>query len=209
LSTNFRYLLFLINALFIGVDGGATSLEGVYIEDKGSVVFFSDEYKITNLKSEDKIVLNSSKVEVKKEAKLLKNLAPKVQLLNTKKRIKKAEIKIPVKHIIFSVKNSKKSHIDVLQPKDTNIIFYISIVLDPFLRGNLITNLKVELTHVFQNQRDNIELYSIIYDFSINCIQFIFLGLSVGLFFYSVFSKKAKNSAFKLKRGPPYLFLTV
>jgi len=204
LRSYLRYLLFLMITLFIGLKGSATSLEGVYIEEKGTVVFFSDAYQVVNLKSEDKMVLNFSKVEAKKEAKLLKNLAPKVQLLNTKKRIKKAEIKIPVKHIIFSVKNSKKSHIDVLQPKDTNIILYISIVLDPFLRGNLVMIFVEELLYVCQNQFIKLVLFASSYDFSSIFIQFAFLGLFLHIFFYPHFREKAKCVTCMLKRGPPY-----
>lgn len=205
--TFFRYLLFLMSTLFIGLQGSATSSEGVYIEEKGTVVFFSDAYQIINLKSEDNLVFYPSKVVAKKEVKLIKNVSPTIQILHSKRNDKKVEIKIPIKHLLFNVKNAKKRENTILKSCDTHIIFFRSIVLNPFLSANGITSLGVELLYMLQNKWSKSVLMRIFNDFDYIYISYILLGLFLNIFFYTKTCKNAKNSVYSLKRGPPYPFI--
>jgi len=207
LITFFRYLLFLMSTLFIGLQGSATSSEGVYIEEKGTVVFFSDAYQIINLKSEDNIVFYPSKVVAKKEVKLIKNVSPTIQILHSKRNDKKVDIKIPIKHLLFNVKNAKKRENTILKSCATHIVLFGSIVLNPFLSANGITSLGVELLYMLQNKWSKSVLMRIFNDFDYIYISYILLGLFLNIFFYTKTCKNAKNSVYSLKRGPPYPFI--
>jgi hypothetical protein len=191
--------------LFIGLKGSATSLEGVYIEEKGTVVFFSDAYQVVSLKSEDKIVFSISKKKVKKDIKpAVKSLA-KNHFFSVKKNEKKLDIKIPIKHLLFNVKNIKKREMNLFQSKDTNIIFYMSNIFDPFLSTNRMTYIGVEIIYFIQNQLFRLFLYSYPCNFWYLNIQYAFLSLFLSVFFYLLISKKAKNATCILRRGPPSL----
>lgn len=194
-----------MSTLFIGFKGSATSLEGVYIEEKGTVVFFSDAYQIVNLKSEDKMVFSNSKKKVKKEIKSALKSPSKNQLFRVKKNEKKLDIKIPIKHLLFNVKNIKKREMNLFQSKDTNIIFYMSNVFDPFLSANRMTYIGVEFIYYIQNQLFRLFLFSYPCNFWYLNIQYAILSLFLGIFFYLLISKKAKNATYLLRRGPPSL----
>ncbi len=204
MNTNFRYLLFLINALFIGVDGGATSLEGVYIEDKGSVVFFSDDYLIVNLKSEDKKIFSPNKNNIKKEMKTSSFSRKKVVQHRTVKLAEIEEKKIPLKHLLFNVKNTKKREVSLFQSKEPNIIFFMARVTDPFLSAIGMTYPRCVNVYLIQNQWIKLDFAPYSHNFWYFNILYAFLGLYIGIFFYVKVSEKAKNIVYLLRRGPPY-----
>jgi hypothetical protein len=204
LITAFRLFLIITISLWIRVEGLASPSEGVYIETKGSVVFFSDDYLIVNPKSEDKMIFSPSKKSVKKEV--------KTSSLNKKQNVQRCNVKIanieekkiPLKHLLFNVKNTKKRELSLIQSKDTHVIFFMAMVLDPFLSANGMTYLGSDFVYSIQNQWIKLILYSSPYDISSIFTQFAFLGLFLHIFFYLKVSKKAKNFVYLLKRGPPF-----
>ncbi len=202
--TALRLFLIIIISLCISALEIAAASEGVYIETKGTVVFFSDDYHILNPKSEDKMIFSTSKKSVKKEV--------KTSILNKKQNVHRCNVKIakieekkiPLKHLLFNVKNTKKRELSLIQSKDNHVIFFMAMVLDPFLSANGMTYLGIDFVYSIQNQWIKIVLVPYSHNFWYYNILYAFLGLYIGIFFYVKVSEKAKNIVYLLRRGPPY-----
>lgn len=203
MSIIIRLFLIFLCAIVLANKGVASNNEGVYIEEAKSVVFFSDAYQIINLKNEEKIVLYASPIINKKETKVPKKVKI-VQASNiSKNTIKKEEIKIPLKHIVFNVKNTKKTNFSILKPRDTNIIFYVSSLSKAFQRTDETISLGLNNNYFVQKQVVRDLFYSVLSIISLAGHYSFVLFLVLSLFFCKYVREISKNSVYVLRRGPP------
>lgn len=195
--------MLIISAIALASKGFASYSEGVYIAEKESVVFFSESFQIVNLKNEEKIIFYSNPIISKKETKVTKRVKIVHSPKNIKNVIKKDEIVIPIRHIVFNVKNTKKLELSTFQEKDTNIKFYNSSLAKTNRFSNRVFLISVNSIYFVQKQINRVSIYGYISDLHpfIQSIYEVFLLLSI--FFYLLIRKKSKYDTYILKRGPP------
>jgi hypothetical protein len=205
MSIIIRLFLIFLCAIVLANKGVASNNEGVYIVEAESVVFFSDAYQIINLKNEEKLVLYSCPTAtiIKKEFKVPQKVKIVQASNNSKNILKNEEIKIPLKHIVFNVKNTKNLNFSILKPRDTNIIFYISSLSKAFQRTDETIPLGINNNYFVQKQVVRDLFYSVLSTISLAGHYSFVLFLVLSLFFCKYVRELSKNSVYILKRGPP------
>jgi len=206
MSINIRLFLIFLCAIVLANKGVASNNEGVYIEKAESVVFFSDAYQIINLKNEEKIVLYSNPKNNIKETKETKNVKKNYAPNYSKRIIKKEEIKIPLRHVVFNVKNTKKINYSILKSKDTKIIINILSLSKAFQCSN--ENVPIRLNTNFLVQKLVVRdfFYSVLSNISFAKYFCLVLLIFPSIFFCYRVRELSKNSVYILRRGPPVTF---
>jgi hypothetical protein len=205
MSRNIRLFLIFLCAIVFANKGVASNNEGVYIVEAESVVFFSDAFQIINLKNEEKLVLYSCPTPTinKKELKVTKKVKIVQASNNSKNILKNDEIKIPLKHIVFNVKNTKNLNFSILKPRDTNIIFYVSSMSKAFQRTDENIPLGIINNYFVQKQVVRDLFYSVLPTKSLAEHYSFIMFLLISTFFCKYVRELSKNSVYILKRGPP------
>jgi hypothetical protein len=203
MSRNIRLFLIFLCAIVFANKGVASNNEGVYIVEAESVVFFSDAFQIINLKNEEKIVVFQSKKIEKKECKINKKATISFSKISSKKIDKKIEIKIPLKHLVFNVKNTKKNNLSIFKSNEKNGSFNI-LSIDYKIHSSFeFISISVYYIYFVQKQVFRDLFYSVLSD-SILLKHYSFVLLCfLGFFFCTYLREKSKNVACVLKRGPP------
>jgi hypothetical protein len=205
MSKNIRLFLIFLCAIVLANKGVASNNEGVYIAEAKSVVFFSEEYQVVNLKNEEKIVVYRPRKNDKNESKIDKKVTPRFSNTNSKKIKKNEEVKIPLKHIVFNVKNTKNENLSVLQSKDSKIIFYFSTFAKSIINKKDIFSISVYYIYFVQKQIFRELFYSVLPNLFLAKHYSFSLFYFIGIFFCILIREKSKNSVYILRRGPPVL----